>query len=249
MMVMKMDTVNQLNIDNLTSLWKKMGTETHSEFARDGLTVSKTWPYRFWFGWNATIEQITAFNVLLHRLPKTAIVPVWESMGERATQLAGLLTDECFHISFSQLAMYLDLHAAAMVDSPALDIVEVQSALELEDWTATASAAFGYWIDIAAIQRLLGDPDIHLLLVRNDGQPAATALVYQTGDIIGAHLVGVRDAYRGRGIARALMHYVINLSIGLGGKYLTLQASLAGEPLYRQLGFVPQFAIRNYHRI
>jgi ribosomal protein S18 acetylase RimI-like enzyme len=65
---------------------------------------------------------------------------------------------------------------------------------------------------------------------------------------MGVHLVGVIADFRGRGIARALMQYIINLSIALDGKYLMLQASAAGESLYRELGFMKQFTIKNYQR-
>lgn len=72
--------------------------------------------------------------------------------------------------------------------------------------------------------------------------------MYKTGDVIGVHLIGVPAEYRGKGIARAIMNYVIQLSIEIGSQYLTLQASSAGEPLYRSLGFKEQFLIKNYRR-
>ncbi len=244
-----MNDVNQLNIDNLTSLWRKMGVENNSEFAVEQLTISRTWPNRYWFDWNTDIKHINAIAPVLDQLPLTAVVPVWEGAGASAKQLEIFLKDECFQILFSQLAMYLDLQSLSVPELPALDIVSVQSAADVETWTATASAAFGYWIDSAAIQALVDLPEVKLLLLKQDGQAAATALVYQTGDIIGVHLVGVPDEFRGRGLARTLMQYVIRLGKSMGGKFLTLQASAAGEPLYRQLGFVPQFVIKNYQRI
>jgi GNAT superfamily N-acetyltransferase len=244
-----MNDVNQLNIDNLTSLWRKMGVKNDSEFAVEGLTISRTWPNRYWFDWCATENQIVALHNLLPHLPECAVIPVWMGAGEQAVQLERNLLDEGFRISFQQLAMYLNLQTAQREEIPALDITRVQTLQNLETWTATASAAFGYWIDIAAIEKIATDINVTLLLVKQDGEPVATALVYKTGVIIGAHLVGVPEIYRGQGIAKALMRYVINLSIDSGGKYLTLQASLAGEPLYRQLGFIPQFVVKNYKRV
>lgn len=243
-----MNDLNQLNIDNLTSLWRKMGVENNLAFSLDGLTISHTWPNRYWFDWNATANQTATLHNLLPHLPERAVIPVWMGTGEQAAQLELNLLDEDFRISFQQLAMYLDLQTAQREEIPPLDITKVQASQDLEIWTATASAAFGYWIDIIAIEKIVTDIDVTLLLVKQDGKPVATALVYRTGDIIGAHLVGVPEAYRGQGIAKALMRYVINLALDSGGKFLTLQASLAGEPLYRQLGFIPQFVIKNYHR-
>lgn len=243
-----MNDLDQLNIDNLTSLWQKMGVEDNSEFTVEGLTRSRTWPNRYWFNWNADIEHINAIAPVLHQLPLAAVVPVWEGVGAPAQQLEIFLKDECFQVLFSQLAMYLDLQSVPVPEIPALDIITVQSATDVETWTATASAAFGYWIDSAAIQAIVDVPEVKLLLLKQNGHAAATALVYQTGDIIGVHLVGVPDEFRGQGLARAIMQYVIGLGIAMGGKFLTLQASVAGEPLYRQLGFIPQFLIKNYKR-
>lgn len=243
-----MQALDQLNIANLTSLWRKMGVENHSEFAIDGLNISRTWPNRFWFEWNATVAQIVELNHVLHRLPARAVIPVWTGAGEPAAELENGLLAEGYKILFSQLVMYLDLQSALVAPVPELDIVMVDTITNVEIWSTTASAAFGYKIDSSAIHALLGVPEVKLLLLNSAGQAAATVLVYQTGDILGVHLVGVKDSYRGQGIARALMHYVIQYSIGLGGKYLTLQASAAGEPIYRELGFVEQFVIKNYQR-
>jgi len=241
--------LDQLNIDNLTSLWKKMGVETHSTLAKNGVNISRTWPYRYWLDWNATAEQECALNASLHSLPAQAVIPVWAGGEKGAAALENVLLANGYRILFSQLAMVLDLQSVAATDLPEVDVVTVTSTVATEIWTETASAAFGYQIDSAAIHALATDPAVTLLLVKKMHQPAATALLYKTGAVLGVHLVGVSDRYRGQGIARALMQYVIQFSIDVGGKYLTLQASAAGEPLYRQLGFVEQFLMKNYHRV
>lgn len=243
-----MKALDQLNIDNLTSLWRTMGVENHSEFATDGLNISHTWPNRFWFEWSATSAQIAKLNYCLHRLPVRAVIPVWTGAGVQAAELEKLLLAAGYEILFSQLAMYLDLRSVQVAPVPELDIVTPDTPAVVEIWSATASAAFGYEIDSAAIHALLGVPEVKLLLLNRTGQAAATALVYKTGDVFGVHLVGVTNSYRGQGIARAMMHYVIQYCISMGGQYLTLQASAAGEPLYRELGFVEQFVIKNYQR-
>lgn len=244
-----MRELDQLNIDNLTSLWKKMGVETHSTLAKSGVNISRTWPYRYWLNWNATAEQECALNASLHSLPAEAVIPVWARGEKGATALENLLLANGYRILFSQLAMVLDLQSVAATDLPEVDVVPVTATADIEMWTATASAAFGYQIDVAALHVLADDPDVKMLLLKKQGQAAATALVYHTGSVVGVHLVGVKDEYRGQGIARALMQYVIQFGIDVGGKYLTLQASAAGEPLYRQLGFVEQFLMKNYHRV
>ena len=245
---MNTEELKQLNVDNLTSLWRRMGINKNSEWNKKGLTVSEKWPNRYWFDWDANIQQINSIVPVLHQLPAQAVVPVWMGAGQAANQLEVFLNDECFQVLFSQQAMYLDLQQQALPNLPELNVIEAQSPTEIETWVATASAAFGYTIDVAAIAALVDVPEVKLLLLKEAEQAVATALVYQTGDVIGVHLVGVPDEYRGRGFARMIMQQVIKISIGMGGKYLTLQASAAGEPLYLQLGFELQFTIRNYKR-
>ncbi len=245
---MNTEELKQLNVDNLTSLWRRMGINKNSEWNKKGLTVSEKWPNRYWFDWDANIQQMNSIVPVLHQLPAQAVVPVWMGAGQVANQLEMFLKDECFQVLFSQQAMYLDLQQQALPNLPELNVIEAQSPTEIETWVATASAAFGYTIDVAAIAALVDVPEVKLLLLKEAEQAVATALVYQTGDVIGVHLVGVPDEYRGRGFARMIMQQVIKISIEMGGKYLTLQASAAGEPLYLQLGFERQFEIRNYKR-
>ncbi|MDU0352676.1 hypothetical protein RS130_00990 [Paraglaciecola aquimarina] len=42
---------------------------------------------------------------------------------------------------------------------------------------------------------------------------------------------------------------LIQLSSDWGNKYMVLQASELGLPLYKNLGFISQFTIRNYQKI
>ncbi len=245
---MNTEELKRLNIENLTSLWRMMGINKNSEWNKNSLIVSASWPNRYWFDWDANIQQINSVVPELHQLPAAAVVPVWLGAGQVANQLEIFLKDECFQVLFSQQAMYLDLEAYSVPELPEPDIQAVQTSTDLETWITIASAAFGSAIDLAAINAIVDLYEVKLLLLKDAGQAVGTALVYQTGDIIGVHLVGVSEPYRGRGFARIIMQQVIKLSIAMGGKYLTLQASAAGEPLYLQLGFVPQFEIRNYKR-
>jgi GNAT superfamily N-acetyltransferase len=156
------------------------------------------------------------------------------------------LLENGFSVLFEQFAMYLDLNNLVSKDAPVSDSKYVTSAQDIETWVVIASAAFGYPIDASVFHNIITNPDIRLLLTYCAGKPAGTALLYKTGEVIGVHLVGVPQDYRGRGIAKALMQQVIVDSLLWAGKYITLQASAAGEPLYRQLGFKHQFTLRNY---
>lgn len=47
-------------------------------------------------------------------------------------------------------------------------------------------------------------------------------------------------------IARALMRLLLGRGVERGAAYVTLQASVEGEPLYRSMNFDAQFRICNY---
>ncbi|GAA3526476.1 hypothetical protein GCM10022394_01980 [Zobellella aerophila] len=76
----------------------------------------------------------------------------------------------------------------------------------------------------------------------------ATALLNKTGEVIGVHQVGVPPEHRGKGIANGLMQRLIAACQDWGDRHITLQASGAGEDLYRRQGFEPRFRIKSYRR-
>lgn len=245
---MKFDDINRLNLDNLTSLWRKMGVRKNSILSMDELYGSVNWPHRFWFENYPSNESLIQFESILPELPAFAVVPVWDSNSKTTSELESILRENHFSILFAQLAMYLELEKDLQFNSHLQKMKRLTSVCEVPVWTETAGKAFGYKIDDASIESLISEENIHLLLIEVNNLPAGTALVYKTGEIVGVHLVGVITEHRGKGIARSIMEYVIQLAIEIGGRYLTLQASSAGEPLYHSLGFKDQFWIKNYRR-
>jgi ribosomal protein S18 acetylase RimI-like enzyme len=59
-------------------------------------------------------------------------------------------------------------------------------------------------------------------------------------------MAGTRPEHRRKGIARRMMHHLIDEARARGLRYATLQASAMGEPLYDELGFHKQFLLHNY---
>lgn len=246
---MDMDKLHEANINNLTTLWKKMGTQPRSSMPIKKFHASVSWPHRCWFDWAANINETPALDDLLFQLQRDCIVPVWGGRVDHSSILERILRDARFELAFEQTAMYLTLENYRAVAHPNPDVVTISSERDVEIWTRVAAQSFSYVIDVAVIQQIANDLDVQLLLAYVDRQPAATALLFRTGDIIGVHQVGVSEQYRGKGVARSLMHGVIERCHALAAKYITLQASAAGEPLYRKLGFKQQFMIQNYQRI
>ncbi len=132
---------------------------------------------------------------------------------------------------------------------PGFSASVIRSLENVQQWIDIGSEAFSYTIDYSVIKNLLNDKDVNIILGWQDDKAVAAALVLITGDVIGIHQVGVKKAFQGQGIARAFMHHIIEFCHGLNGKYLTLQASQSGQPLYQSLGFSTQFSIKNYQQI
>ncbi|WP_160152253.1 GNAT family N-acetyltransferase [Microbulbifer sp. ALW1] len=244
--------LDQANIENLTTLWRVMGAQRVYGEPSEQFYACNRWPNRHWFA-AGSVPLAETLAHILNSLPPSATVPVWGD----AAGLSGALSEvqnEALHnagfkIGSEQRAMHMELAQwqPALTNS-ALNLTQVRSAAELEHWVRICSDAFGYEIDTGVMANAAANPETGLWLAEQEGVAVATALLFRTGDVIGIHQVAVPDAYRGRGIARALMQQLLNHCQQTGARYATLQASTMGEGLYRQLGFKPRFLITNYRR-
>ena len=235
---------NAKNINNLTGLWKEMGTQSDSI---NCLYVSAGWPNRCWFDWETNAETIVAMPKYFSHLDQGFIVPVWDE--QISPVFEAILMDSGFEFSFQQTAMYLNLENYNEPHHNHVIVSVVSIEQEIEVWTNIATQSFEYEIDVSVIKQIADVANVQLLLTYVDTQPVATAILYKTGDIIGVHQFGVIKEYRSRGIARRLMQYIIKQCKQQGNTYIMLQASEAGEHLYRNLGFKPQFTIQNFQKM
>jgi len=245
---MNIDVLNKANIHNLTSLWKKMGIEQHSQLTKKQLSQSLSWPNRYWFDWEVKTGQIPELAKAIMELPENLVLPIWHGSPETPGFLEQILINNGFTISFEQTAMYLDLTSHTVRECRPTGMSRIRSLQEVEVWTKVASEAFSYDIDAAVIYKIAADPDVQLLVTRSQGEAAATALLYKTADVIGVHQLGVAKRHQGKGIASSLMQHVIRTCKDWNGRYVVLQASAEAESLYIRLGFNQQFKVRNYQR-
>ncbi|MEE4144606.1 MAG: GNAT family N-acetyltransferase [Halieaceae bacterium] len=248
------DEFARANIDNLTALWRAMGAFPTS--GEDPVLAYKnlSWPHRCWFDTRNRVPTIDQVVDVLAALPAGYIVPVWE--GPLAADLSKALAIEGYELSFQQTAMTLSLVGYPVDDGTApvlkggrrIQLQRVYTADDIRAWCDVGGGAFDYHIDPEAVSGALGTSGLDLYLALIDGDVVATGLLFQTGEIAGIHQVGVPQAFRGRGIARALMHLLLGRSVECGAARVTLQASVEGEPLYRSMNFDAQFRISNYVR-
>jgi GNAT superfamily N-acetyltransferase len=100
---------------------------------------------------------------------------------------------------------------------------------------------------VAAMTGTAGPP-LELYLARLDGEPAACVGTVDEGGDCGVYLVATVEAARRRGLASALMRRALLDALGRGCATSSLQATKAGVPVYRRLGYSDAGAIEMWER-
>jgi GNAT superfamily N-acetyltransferase len=88
----------------------------------------------------------------------------------------------------------------------------------------------------ASPKRLLR-PHIDMVVAYGEGRPVSAAMALYSHGIAGLYWVGTIPAWRGRGLGEACVSDVTNEALRRGARFVTLQASKFGAPLYRRMGF------------
>ncbi|WP_086934349.1 GNAT family N-acetyltransferase [Agarilytica rhodophyticola] len=248
--------MDKTNLANLTGLWKKYGAQPISNDAVPLQYTNLAWPHRCWFDVGIDNLNHANYSTWLDRVPQSAIIPLWPmidaSIHLQNESLEKQLLEQKWRCTFEQKAMYMELQDADTYSPPirvGFSVSLVRTCEDLKKWVNIGSEAFAYSIDYSVVENLIDDGDIKIVLGWQGKQAVAAALLYKTYDIIGIHQVGVKKAFQGQGIARYLMRYIMEMCVLWQGKYVVLQASQSGQPLYESLGFNSQFTIKNYQRV
>jgi GNAT superfamily N-acetyltransferase len=125
-----------------------------------------------------------------------------------------------------------------------LTVTTVESREDAETWGEVCAAAFqvsvehfALWIDaIANARSELRQRAVHLL-VRLDSHPAATVVLIKGAGLGGIYAVGTIPALRGKGAGAAATLAANHRAAEWGCTHVTLQATQAGLPVYKRLGF------------
>ncbi|MCP5112230.1 MAG: GNAT family N-acetyltransferase [bacterium] len=238
------------NIENLTTFWKACGTKDSSATGGNLLHGSVSWPWRMWFDYDHHPDRRDLKQLLsqVQRVDGPVTIPQWHAEDEIMAQV---LDEAGFAVAMIQEAMVARLSAETAERDDGHSDIGLRWATGPESaqpWTRVASESFGYSIDERVVAGLIGVPGFHLLLAAVDDAVVGTGLLVQTGQIAGLHMVGVPPVSRRRGYARQMTFGLLARARELGCEHATLQASAAGEVLYRQLGFEAQGAIRSFRK-
>lgn len=232
----------QANIENLTSLWKLMGS-SQTEHDNFPIHASHHFPHKVWLDWEH--QQPESIDILCAEVMPNypnSVFPIWHAVTD--DDLAQLAQYNLAAKS-TQTAMILPLNPKVDYPSDELSIQVINSEEAIQTWVRVASEAFDYTVHPPVIQHIADSPQITLVLAFKDNQAVGTGLLFDHSGVVGIHMVGVHPSQRRQGIARKIMHHLLNIAQQSDSRYATLQASSMGQPLYADLGFTVQFIISN----
>ncbi len=160
-------------------------------------------------------------------------------------------TDELGKVAVARGFVAIGETPAMVIDEPIpesssnIDVTRVTLARELEEFVLVSQLAYaeaGLPAAITSSYFARADRVIAsavLAVAHLGGAPAAAALAITNGvtGVGGVYWVGTVPAARRRGAATAVTRYVTNAAFEQGATVVTLQATQAGEPVYRRLGY------------
>ena len=231
------------NIDNLTGLWKTVGTPFLSYHTTNTFEYCKIensgWPNKLWLREDITKNHLLNVVRTMQTNPDL-VLPYFDIFESKAYEI---LDAYGFALKTEQVAMVLKLDQKFALQNN-LTFKRVLNHEDATIWANLYPNAFGYVISKEIL--IHNHNNVHFYLVSLDEKPIGTFMLFQTGKTIGIHGVGVIPEMRRKGLAEEIMKFALNLSIDLNAEYAQLQASAMGKDIYTRLGFQDLFVIKNY---
>lgn len=140
--------------------------------------------------------------------------------------------------------MVLDKRLEDAPPPPGVTVEKVQGDTAVRDFadvTGAAYATLGMPPKFAAAQfadpRFFDQPHVAAFLARVGDAAAASAMVVVSHGVAGIYWVGTSPEARGRGLAELCTRIAGNAGLDMGARFVALQASTMGEPVYRRMGY------------
>ncbi len=120
-----------------------------------------------------------------------------------------------------------------------LEVRRVESEEDLEIAQQLLATGFGLSMEIvqAYTEALFGSPYSFRYVLFDSGVPVSTTHFVRTGTFIGCFDVATPTEHQRKNYGDELMRWAFATHAELGDELVVLQASLAGQPLYRKRGF------------
>ncbi|HKB52064.1 MAG TPA: GNAT family N-acetyltransferase [Solirubrobacterales bacterium] len=146
--------------------------------------------------------------------------------------------------------MVLDRRAEAHPIPPGVELRQVASASDADDYWRVATGAYasiGFPPEIFAFYENhdgLAADNAAAFIADLDGRPAGIAMTIVSHGVAGIYWVGATEEARGRGLGWTMTTTAVNAGFDMGAEIASLQASPMGESLYRRMGFETIFSYR-----
>ncbi len=237
-------TYIQENVNNLTSIWKLIGTiynahNTQKEIEWVDMNT-KTWPNRLWINSPITPSFLKKAKQILQSTSTSILIPYYSNTPETTN---AFFSTHGFQPQFQQIGMSLKLDKTFPIQSN-IQLKRVETEEEAKLWSQYFEQSFGYFICPDTIN--VTKTTIEYYLTYSNLDPVGTLILHQTNTFLGIHAMGVLPHMRRKGLADQIMKTIINLSKNRQADTITLQASELGKKVYDKLGFTTDFTLITY---
>lgn len=190
------------------------------------------------------------------RLDVLGIDALWYIVSTAPPGLGAVLERHGFVHQSEWTSMAFDLTTfSAVCERPAgLEIREAASGKDFDAWAELVTASYEFDEDVHRnysrhlIARGNAGFDRHHFLGLLDGRPVATFALFKGKEAAGIYWVGTHPEARNMGIAGAMTRHALLEAKKAGYEMATLNASAAGHPVYRRIGFTDHHTAAIYHR-
>ncbi|KNF07060.1 acetyltransferase, GNAT family [Gottschalkia purinilytica] len=121
------------------------------------------------------------------------------------------------------------------------EIKRVTTSKEAEDFSVVVQNAFEKPIEVAqevfSSVETLFSPNVISYVVYQKDHPVASVTTVVSGRVAGIYWVGTVEEARGQGLGSYITYVATNAGFDAGAEAVILQASIAGERVYKKLGY------------
>ncbi|WP_130736668.1 GNAT family N-acetyltransferase [Flavobacterium sp. J27] len=235
--------ITQENIENLTSLWKEVALATGNYIVSESIAIATVakgqWPNRIWYQNNNDIP----IKKISHWLQDNTVPLTYAYFNEG--EYENNYDFSSFQLKSSQYGMSLLLDKKWDITSRVM-FQKIEDDNSIAIWTTNFEKAFGYPILPEILQKM--KDKLSFFNIVFEGQPVGTVALYITQTIAGIHCLGVVPEMRGKGFAREIMQFVLEIAQNKGATIAVLQASEMAKELYFSMGFQLDFMLHNFVR-
>jgi GNAT superfamily N-acetyltransferase len=215
---------------------------------------TKNWQSRIFMANFSELDASKNILKIISRLKELNIHVLWfVTPMSRPKNLEKLLKDHGFTYQNNWKAMAIDLKTMPeQFNIPeGLEIKEVHSLEELKIWTDVLVKSFEFPI-IESYKKYFINAGIENLnfnyyLGFFNGKAVAISILFKGRRAAGIFYIGTLQESRGKGIAKAMVNYLLNEAKNEGYNFSVLQASALGYPLYKKIGF-KEYYVTNIYR-